>query len=201
MTALINAVMCLIQREFAIEEPTWQKIALPVADFSFLQKECNTQSEFDPHNVRKGLLDKLRDNSVFMTTMHCKYGQVCAILDQQQMKEMPWGLWGRILRLYSERTKQTEQTETPFKPFKPFKIFFLANKHLRQFPESLLPIQSIHINGGYTYSCNHETIVIYRAEDATRVLIHELQHSCCLDKRIHSTDIIEANTEAWAELL
>jgi hypothetical protein len=46
-----------------------------------------------------------------------------------------------------------------------------------------------------------ETIVIYRAEDATRVLIHELQHASCLDHVEHGTDLVEAETEAWAELL
>jgi hypothetical protein len=46
-----------------------------------------------------------------------------------------------------------------------------------------------------------ETIVIYRAEDATRVLLHELQHASCLDHKEHGTDLVEAETEAWAELL
>ena len=54
--------------------------------------------------------------------------------------------------------------------------------------------------------------MIYRAEDATRVLIHELQHASCLDStpeqraiKGHSShehdDALEAETEAWAELL
>jgi hypothetical protein len=46
-----------------------------------------------------------------------------------------------------------------------------------------------------------ETVVIYRAEDATRVLIHELQHASCLDHMEQGVDIVEAETEAWAELL
>jgi hypothetical protein len=86
----------------------------------------------------------------------------------------------------------------PFR--KPFKIFFLANRSLRQFPSEDEPITPENINGGYTYRCDPETIVIYRAEDATRVLIHELQHSCCLDNPENGVDIIEAETEAWAEL-
>jgi hypothetical protein len=62
-------------------------------------------------------------------------------------------------------------------------------------------IKPQHINGGYTYHCNRETIMIYRAEDATRVLLHELMHSCCLDKMERGIDQVEAETEAWAELL
>ena len=63
------------------------------------------------------------------------------------------------------------------------------------------PIGPPHINGGYTYPCNVQTIVLYRAEDATRVLIHELQHASCLDHHEHGVDLVEAETEAWAELL
>jgi len=106
-----------------------------------------------------------------------------------QMAELPWDLWGRILRMFSESSR------------KPFKIFFLANRSLREFPSGEEPISPENINGGYTYRCDPETIVIYRAEDATRVLIHELQHSCCLDKPENSVDILEAETEAWAELI
>ena len=42
---------------------------------------------------------------------------------------------------------------------------------------------------------------MYRAEDATRVLIHELMHSCCLDDMSLGIDRVEAETEAWAELM
>jgi len=193
MAALVDVVLQLIQCEYAKEEPRWKKITLPTVDLSFLKKECTTSSDFDPHNVRNGLLQKMMRGESTMTTMKCEYGQVCAIFDnKQQEQDLPWGLWGRILRLYTEK-KHTS--------FKPFKIFFLANTHVRQFPKKYDVIQPIHINGGYTYPCNHETIIIYRAEDATRVLLHELQHSSCLDHHDDGVDQVEAETEAWAELL
>ena len=37
---------------------------------------------------------------------------------------------------------------------------------------------------------------IYKAEDATRVLIHELMHSSCADNHENGIDIVEAETEA-----
>ena len=52
MTALVDAVLQLIQREYAKEEPRWKKIALPTADLSFLKKECAISSDFDVKNVR-----------------------------------------------------------------------------------------------------------------------------------------------------
>jgi hypothetical protein len=45
------------------------------------------------------------------------------------------------------------------------------------------------------------TIVIYRKEDALRVLIHELQHAGCLDDHSAAIAYLEAKTEAWAELI
>ena len=195
---ILDAVLPLIQREYAQKEPTWKQIALPQTDFDFLQKECATPSEFDAHNVRNKLFQKmLHHKTSLMTTMKCDYGQVCAIMENERQREdIPWSLWGRILRLY---TRTRSHSHSPLE--KPFKIFFLANTHVRTFPAAGQAIQPIHINGGYTYPCNHETIIIYRAEDATRVLLHELQHACCLDHHKDGVDRVEAETEAWAELL
>jgi hypothetical protein len=58
-----------------------------------------------------------------------------------------------------------------------------------------------HINGGYTYSCDPTCVFVYRAEDATRVLIHELLHAACTDRKGVGLEQKEAETEAWAELL
>jgi len=194
MAALLDAVFNLIKQEYAKKEPTWKRITLPKTDLAFLQKECATPSDFDPNNARNGLLQKMMQDKSKEVTMTCDYGQVCAIFDnEQQQSDLPWGLWGRILRLYTEKKQSINHT--------PFKIFFLANTHLRQFPKRHEAIKPIHINGGYTYPCNHETIIIYRAEDATRVLLHELQHSSCLDHQSDGIDLVEAETEAWAELL
>jgi hypothetical protein len=49
--------------------------------------------------------------------------------------------------------------------------------------------------------CKANTVVIYRQEDATRVLVHELLHGCCTDSREDPVEIIEAKTEAWAEIV
>jgi hypothetical protein len=58
------------------------------------------------------------------------------------------------------------------------------------------------VNGGYCIRGQPGTVVIYRAEDATRVLIHELLHATWSDSR-HAAAVphIEAETEAWAEII
>ena len=183
--ALLNITLDIVQNEFKKEEPQWFQSHWNDSDAKFLQEECNKDSEFDPTNVRKSLIKNINDSTV----LECAYGKIHVIYENPLQKyDIPWGLWGRILRLYSHKGK-------------PFKIFFLAGTNTREFPNGDLPITPYNINGGYTYSCNHETIVIYRAEDATRVLIHELQHSCCLDNHALGIDRVEAETEAWAELI
>jgi len=189
MSILISTLLDRVQQEFAKPEVKWENINLSDKDFKFLKDECNKDSEFDPMNKRKRMLKDMIDGKLLVITCKCEYGQIVALLETiEQMAELPWDLWGRILRMFSE----------PWRA--PFKIFFLADRSLREFPPGDDPITPENINGGYTYQCDPETIVIYRAEDATRVLIHELQHSCCLDKPENGLDIVEAETEAWAEL-
>jgi hypothetical protein len=190
MSILIDTLLDRISREFLLPEPVWKEGTMDKYDLQFLNEECNKESEFDPTNKRKRMFEEMINGNKLVVKSNCDYGQVCAVFDSaDQMAEMPWGLWGRILRLFSEKSR------------KPFKVFLLATKSLRKFPPKSKAIIPENINGGYTYRCNPETILIYRAEDATRVLIHELQHSCCLDNVNNGVDLIEAETEAWAELL
>lgn len=189
MSILISTLLDRVQKEFLEPEIQWENITLSDKDMKFLHDECNKDSEFDPLNKRKNMFDNMMNGNMSVVTSKCKYGQILAVFEtMEQMAELPWDLWGRILRMFSEPNRD------------PFKIFFLANTNLREFPKGTDEISPENINGGYTYRCNPETIVIYRAEDATRVLIHELQHSCCLDRIENGLDIIEAETEAWAEL-
>jgi len=164
---------------------------------AFLEEESRAPSEFDPFGWRKEMLETYKKGKAIADVRECAYGRVVALGDHSVLQGIPWGLWGRILRLYKQGKKA--------------KVYFLANPYLRTIPVGTQAsphpskkyplIGPPNINGGYTYSCNMETIVIYRAEDATRVLLHELQHASCLDHYENSTDIVEAETEAWAELL
>jgi hypothetical protein len=96
-------------------------------------------------------------------------------------------LFSRILQ-----SMGTEQSYT---------IYHFLSQAKRRFPPIGQPVDREHINGGYCMACKPETIVIYRAEDAVRVLIHELQHAACCDNHQEPVPIVEAKTEAWAELI
>jgi hypothetical protein len=182
--ALLRLTLDLIRAEYKKAEPVWHDASWNKAHKDFIMEEANQTSEFDPTNVRRAMIQNIESSTV----RTCPYGTVHVIHSGSiKHDDIPWGLWGRILRLYREKRK-------------PYTIFFLASPHLREFPTKG-PITPYNINGGYTYPCNHDTIVLYRAEDATRVLIHELQHSACLDNHALGIDRTEAETEAWAELL
>jgi hypothetical protein len=180
----------MVEKEFKEPEPEWTTLQPEEVenDIKYLYKECDVPSEFDPNNNRNQMLHSHHSK---MIIKRCQFGQVIAIGTEQDVEEnIPWGLWGRILRRYSDLHKI------------PFKVFLLATHTLRTFPKHINHvIKPENINGGYTYSCNRETIIIYRAEDATRVLLHELMHSCCMDNHKLGIDRVEAETEAWAELL
>jgi len=193
MTPLIDIVLDTVRQEFKKPAPSWQPIPLEPTDLQFLHQECNQASEFDPTNKRQAMYANLLQGNAPVVIARCPYGQITVVLETDaQRTDIPWALWGRILRIYSDK-KQGDTT--------PFKVFVMASPSLRTFPPGNQPITPENINGGYTYRCNKETILIYRAEDATRVLLHELQHSCCLDHPEQGVDIVEAETEAWAELL
>jgi hypothetical protein len=190
MSLIINTVISTIANEFLLEEPEWKTADITKSDIKFIKDECSKSSEFDPTNKRLQMYNNMMSGQGYICVNKCKYGTVIAVFDNlTEMNEVPWGLWARIFRIYSTKSQ------------KPFRVYFMANMNRREFPEGDKEITPENINGGYTYRCTPDTIFIYRAEDATRVLIHELQHSCCLDNIDNSVDIIEAETEAWAELI
>jgi hypothetical protein len=189
MSALLDTVFNLVKNDYELPDVIWENMKIKDVDIQFLNEECNKDSEFDPFNTRKQIYNNMLLGDALAMMCRCEYGQLFAILETpEQFKEIPLELWGRILRMFSNKSETY------------FKVYLLANTSLRILPPGTEPIQPQNINGGYTYRCNPETIVIYRAEDATRVLIHELQHSCCLDNTANNLDVIEAETEAWAEL-
>lgn len=82
-----------------------------------------------------------------------------------------------------------------------YATYWFMSDAKRLFPEHGIEAGPVHVNGGYCRACMPGTIVIYRKEDALRVLIHELQHAGCLDDHSASLPHLEARTEAWAELI
>lgn len=192
MDALLTLLLQRIRQEYEHPPPRWtHRTHIPSVQYEWLRKECSTPSEFDALRLRQTTFELPNAQTHYAT---CSYGSVAVISAPsiRPREDIPWDLWGRMLRLFSSSSSSSS----------PFRIFFLASPSLRTFPtHSSEPITPQNINGGYTIPCRTDSIVIYRAEDATRVLLHELQHALCLDHPERGLDQVEAETEAWAEIL
>ncbi len=117
--------------------------------------------------------------------MVCDYGKVLLLQLNTQNVRIPLNTWGRILQAFGGH----------------FRIVWFAADVPRILPEHGMNVGPEHINGGYTIPCNSEAIIIYREEEATRVLIHELLHASCSDPQTLNLVKRESNTETWAELI
>jgi hypothetical protein len=190
MDSFLPLLLHRIQQDNLRPAPSWtHRPQIPPTQWAWIHKECKRPSDFDALQLRQKVIGSPTAITHYAT---CEYGNVIVIASPpfSPMEDIPWQLWGRILRLFHGKNAA------------PFTIYFLASPSLRVPPSSIRePIRPQHINGGYTYPCRPDTIVIYRAEDATRVLLHELQHASCLDKQEKGIDHVEAETEAWAEVL
>jgi hypothetical protein len=144
-----------------------------------------TKSQFDPLNLRLEQWNLVENNKAEIVCVQCEIGKILWIKPFGSRIQPRLRIWGRILQWYGN-------------PF--CRIVWFPSQSLRRMPslgESLGPGQ---INGGYTMPCDTRTIVIYRKEDAERVLIHELSHASCLDNPKESLELREARTELWAEM-
>lgn len=118
--------------------------------------------------------------------MTCPYGKVLWIRPFGSRIQPRFRVWGRILQWYGNQF---------------YRIFWFPSPSLRRMPlVGSEPLNPGHINGGYTIPCDARQVVIYRKEDAERVLIHELSHASCLDNMKESLELREARTEFWAEM-
>lgn len=190
MNPLLKQIEDGVKDEFKNPDVIWSPGYITLDEKEFLEEECKKESAFDEYHVREIFYERYKKGLYPCIVRECEYGKVIAFLDSAaQDKEIPWALWGRILRIF-QNGHSTQH-----------KIFFFANRMPRKLPSKGEKITPKNINGGYTYSCTTKGIFIYRAEDATRVLIHELFHASCTDNFNESIDIVESKTEAWAELM
>ena len=190
--ALLKATLESVSRYGDTEAEPWHTGVLTSKERAILHRECTSPSEFDELRSRASFYERFRSGDIEPVIRQTAHGKVIALLEHpSQEQEIPWALWSRILQGFASFTGPSFYT-----------VFLCAHPALRTFPEhSHSPIRPFHINGGYTYPCDKSCVFIYRAEDATRVLLHELLHAACTDRKGVHLEQMEAETEAWAELL
>lgn len=160
-----------------------REVTFSEADRLRMQRCAAERSGFDTRNLKA---EVLADQSTFA---HYKLNETADLLVVGDTKPS-----SRLLQVMA-KVLSAMGTENHYT------IQWFLSPAERKFPAPNKEIEAIHINGGYCMPCDPSTIVIYRREDALRVLIHELFHATCLDDHKKDMPIIEAETEAWAEIL
>ena len=148
------------------------------------EAEGKEPQAFD-QTLKKEVWENYINKSYHLICKSCAYGKVLAFVPVGT-DPVPWDLWSRILQIFGH----TEPA---------WRIIFFASPAKRLLPAPGQPIGPPNVNGGYCYRCQPATIVVYREEEATRVLLHELFHAACTDRELPLPEM-EAETETWAEL-
>lgn len=188
MENLLLGVLAETIHNAPIPKP-WISSKINANQHAILEQECSAPSEFDQLHSRKSFYALYKSGHIQPIVQKTEGGTVVALLEHpSQVHDIPWALWSQILQMFKRPDGES------------YTVYVCAHPALRKFPHHSHKVEPLHINGGYTYPCKSSCVFIYRAEDATRVLIHELFHAACSDNRALSLEEREAETEAWAEL-
>ncbi len=171
----IDILLEKISQEYQLKEPNPAITPPQEADIEYIKSVLANPIGFDADSLIKGSLkNPLKKYSFDQNT-------ILAYTDSiPDVKE-----WFRIMSCISS---------------KPVRVLFFASEVPRILPKDGKEVEPFNINGGFTNRCSTTDIVIYRKEDALRVLIHELLHGTCSDPDLPLPQL-EANTEAWAEII
>lgn len=165
----------------------WIDSEVAQKDIDIFQKESEGESPFDKLNLKKQMYDLYKNGKATIVSKQISNARVC-ILTENKNEFYPWTTWNRVFQ-WMGKPKDSSL----------WQIYIYSSKTQRILPEQG-PIGPEHLNGGYTYPCKSDCVVVYRYEEATRVLVHELLHASCTDNMNNSVEIREAATEMWAEL-
>jgi len=171
---------------WAMPEEQWIPDAPTPDDIIQLKKEASGDSNIDDGNLRSEMVRLWEVGGAVLRVKELPgRTRVVFLGTDEQWSQIPWALWARIFQAIDQPVGYT---------------LFYANPTLREFPvDPAEPVKSVHMNAGYSYMCQQKLLVIYRFEEATRVLLHELLHTACFDNGMGVEDL-EANTEAWTEI-
>jgi hypothetical protein len=147
-------------------------------------------SQFDPLKLRQNLWTLREQQKATILCKSCVYAKVLWIQPEGTDIEPPWDDWGRVFQWLGYAPEMLKWT-----------VFWFPANIQRVLPARGAPVGPVSLNGGYCFPCNPTSIVVYRYEEATRVLLHEILHAACTDPPNAPLPIKEATTETWAELL
>lgn len=171
----------------------WEPSTLTPEDKEHTKKEATEKSPFDPFHLRESMYN---DSNARIVVKECALAKVI-VYHTEARDPTPWALWGKIFQAMGAPKDAPK-----------WRIVWFAHPQERVAPAASSHGGTVaaqkpgpgHINGGYTYPCTHNTVIVYRKEEASRVLLHELLHASCTDDPSLPVEEREARTEAWAEV-
>jgi hypothetical protein len=176
-----------IQAEYRKSPPTYSVEPLTHSDLLYIYSVAKENDPFDTLQLKKETASALGAGRATSVKTVCALGEILLISFKTEPLNPSWNLWWRCVRLLS--------------PHKKVRIVIFGHPSKRIVPPVGVRIGPSHVNGGAAFRCDPRSIVIYRKEEVTRVLIHELFHASCSDPYHFDTPQIEADTEAWAEMV
>lgn len=156
-------------------------------DIERMHKAVIEGAEFDRLGLKKEVWARYQSGTNHIVCLENTIARVIAIIPKGI--EIPEE-WSRIFQLFGKSKYGPK-----------WNVYMFGSITPRRFPKAGLPLAAEHLNGGYTQVCSTDGIFIYRLEEATRVLIHELLHAACQDPFDKSIPQREATIESWAELI
>jgi hypothetical protein len=158
-----------------------------IEDTNFLEKYATMNSQIDKVNFRAEMIAKWRqENSGVNLKVRELPGRTRVVFlgTDKQWSQIPWSFWARIFQAVEHPIGYT---------------LIYAHPQKRVDPAETRELTAVDINGGFSYLARQEVVVLYRYEELTRVLLHELLHTLGFDME-KSEENLEAYTEAWTEL-
>lgn len=175
-----------VKSDYKRSPPNFQHETVNSDDLQYLLNVSGQTDDFDRLGLKSDFYDRLQTNKATVEKTVCQHGEILLVKFKEDSYTPPWKTWWRAIRLLSP---------------KPVRVAIFAHPQKRLPPTHGKPLAGEHVNGGMTMRCDAKTIIVYRKEEATRVLIHELFHANCSDPYNLDTPFLEADTEAWAELV
>lgn len=182
----VDTLLESVKTEYSHPPPAFQFVNPNAADFQYVAGISGKQDPFDRLGLKSDFAKRLKSKKANLVKSVCAHGEILLLTFKEDSYTPPWKTWWRAIRLLSP---------------KPVRVAIFAHPQKRLSPPHGHPLAEEHVNGGMTMRCDAKTIIIYRKEEATRVLIHELFHANCSDPYNLDVPFLEADTEAWAELV
>ena len=177
----------MAQKIWAMPAEQWIDDSPRFSDTEIMEKYATVDSAIDKVNFRADMVAKWKTagSGVNMRIRELPgRTRVVFLGTEEQWSQIPWAFWTRIFQMIGHPIGHT---------------LIYADPRPRVDPREERPLSAADINGGFSYLGHQELVVVYRFEEVTRVLLHELLHTMGFDGE-KGTEDLEAYTEAWTEL-